>query len=306
MTRSDTADAPQALSFRDRLLLALLRGISRLSLGTLQTLGFWLGWLGSFFPRGPAWVIRRNLQLCFPGRDEAWYRETTRRNLIATAQTGLEFAKTWGMPPEYSIGRIRSAVRPELLDNALASGKGLLLIVPHYGNWEFMNAWVNARTSSVIMYKPSKNRAMDVFVLEARSRLNAELVPTDERGVKALLKTLKKGGVSIILPDHVPHDNGGMFAPFFGIRAWSGILTSRLIQKTGCEVLMLSCLRRPGADGFEVTVDRVDPAVHDDNLETAVAALNLSMENLIKRDPAQYQWTYKRFKKCESLQNVYQ
>lgn len=306
MTLPDSASSSRALSFKDRLLLALLRGISRVSLGALQTLGFWLGWLASFFPRGPAWVIRRNLQLCFPDRDDAWYRETTRRNLISTAQTGLEFAKTWGMPPEYSLGQIRAVVRPELLDAALASGKGLLLIVPHFGTWEFMNAWINRRAPSVIMYKPSKNRAMDTFILEARSRLNAELVPTDERGVKALLKTLKKGGVSIILPDHVPHDNGGLFAPFFGIRVWSGILTSRLIQKTGCEVLMMSCLRRPGADGFEVTFDPFDTAVYDKDLETAVTALNEGIADLIRRNPAQYQWTYKRFKKCESLQNVYQ
>lgn len=294
------------LSFRDRLLLGLLRTISRLSLGVLQTLGFWLGWVASLFPRGPAWVIRRNLQLCFPDRDEAWLRDTIRRNLISTGQTGFEFAKTWGMPPQYSLARMKRIVRQELLDEALASGKGLLIIVPHYGTWEFMNAWINARAPSVIMYKPSKNKAMDTFVLEARSRLDAELVPTDERGVKALLKTLKKGGVSIILPDHVPHDNGGIFAPFFGIRVWTGILTSRLIQKTGCNVLMMSCVRIPGDDGFEVTFDPVDPDVHHDDLETAVSALNRSMETLIRRDPSQYQWTYKRFKKCESLHNVYQ
>ncbi|HNG47322.1 MAG TPA: lysophospholipid acyltransferase family protein, partial [Agitococcus sp.] len=158
----------------------------------------------------------------------------------------------------------------------------------------------------VIMYKPSKNKAMDLFVRQARSRLNSTLVPTDESGVKAVFKALKSGGVSIILPDHTPHDNGGMFAPFFGTSVWTGILASKLIQKTQCEVIMLSCLHHPSGKGFKITVDKVEPDVYSKDLLTSVSAVNKSVENLIRRNPAQYQWVYKRFKKCEHLKNVYQ
>lgn len=301
-----TTITPQPLSTKDRFLLAILRFFSGLSLSFLRGLGLMIGSIAAWFPHGPAWVIRRNLKLCFPEQNEQWLNETTRQNLIHTAQTGLEFTKTWGMPPEYSIAQMQAFERQELLVDALKSPTGCLVIVPHFGNWEFMNAWVSQQSHPVIMYKPSKNKSMDIFVREARSRLNATLVPTDEKGVKALLKTLKTGGVSIILPDHVPHDNGGIFAPFFGISVWSGILTSRLIQKTKCAVVMLSCTRLPGSQGFKVVADPVDDGVYSDDLYTAVSALNRSVESLIRRDPAQYQWTYKRFKKCETLKDVYQ
>ena len=294
------------LSQKDSFLLSVLGFFSRLSLSTLQWLGLLIGSIAAWFPHGPAWVIRRNLKLCFPEQSERWINDTTKQNLIYTAQTALEFTKTWGMPPEYSLSQMTEVENMDIFTEAIKSPKGCFILVPHHGNWEFMNAWVSSHTSPVIMYKPSKNQAMDVFVRQARSRLNSTLVPTDESGVKAVFKALKSGGVSIILPDHTPHDNGGTFAPFFGVSVWTGILASKLIQKTQCEVIMLSCLHHPSGKGFKITVDRVDPEVYNKDLFISVSAVNKSVENLIRRNPAQYQWIYKRFKKCEHLKNVYQ
>lgn len=296
----------QPLTLKDRLSLGLLAFFSRLSLSTLQSLGLFIGSIAAWFPHGPAWVIRRNLKLCFPNQNERWLNKTTQQNLIYTAQTALEFTKTWGMPPKYSIDQMTEIENAELFFSAIKSPKGCFILVPHHGNWEFMNAWVSEHSNPVIMYKPSKNKSMDYFVRAARGRLNTTLVPTDEKGVKAVFKALKSGGVSIILPDHTPHDNGGIFAPFFGVSVWTGILASKLIQKTQCEVIMLSCLQHPSGKGFKITVDTVDPQVYSPDLLTSVTAVNQSVENLIRRHPAQYQWIYKRFKKCETLKNVYQ
>lgn len=294
------------LSVKDRLSLKILGFFSRLSLASLQYLGLLIGSIVAWFPQGPAWVIRRNLKLCFPEQSERWINDITKRNLIYTAQTALEFTKTWGMSPQYSIEQMTEFDNIELFLEAIKSPKGCLVIAPHYGNWEFMNSWVSQHANPVIMYKPSKNKSMDIFVREARTRLSTTLAPTDEKGVKAIFKTLKSGGVSILLPDHTPHDNGGIFAPFFGISVWSGILASKLIQKTKCEVVMLSCTQRSGGLGFKITAEKIDANVYSDDLLTSVSAMNRSVETLIRRDPTQYQWVYKRFKKCETLKNVYQ
>ena len=58
-------------------------------------------------------------------------------------------------------------------------------------------------------------------------------------------------------------------------------------------------------DLFEI-VARLRANVYSDDLLTSVSAMNRSVEILIRRDPTQYQWVYKRFKKCETLKNVYQ
>ena len=302
----NTPSPTSALSSKDSITLAILGFFSRLSLSTLQWLGLMIGSIAAWFPHGPAWVIRRNLKLCFSEQSERWINQTTKQNLIYTAQTALEFTKTWGVAPQYSIEQMTEIENAELFFSAIKSPKGCFILVPHYGNWEFMNAWVSQYANPVIMYEPSKNKSMDIFVRDARGRLNTTLVPTDEKGVKAIFKTLKSGGVSIILPDHTPHDNGGIFAPFFGISVWSGILASKLIQKTQCEVIMLSCVSRGSGQGFKIVAEPVDPLVYSADLTISVAAVNKSVENLIRRNPTQYQWVYKRFKKCETLKNVYQ
>lgn len=297
-------EAP-VLTRRDRVILRMMRVFSKLSLPVLQFLGFWLGMIASLFRHKHSVVIEQNLRLCFPDKDDAWIRRNVRANLISTGQTAFEFAKTWGMPPEYSIEHIRKVTNGELFFDALKAGKGVLAITPHYGTWEFMNAWLNQHAPAVIMYKPGKDRGVDAFVREARSRLSAQMVPTDERGVKRMLKCLKTGGFTIILPDHVPAENGGVYAPFFGIRTLSTVLTPKLIQRTGCTVVGMTCTRLPGQDGFEIYFEKPHPDIYSDDLEVAAAGMNHTLESLIRRDPTQYQWSYKRFKRNETVTNVY-
>jgi len=101
MSSSELSTSTQLpLSRKDRFLLSLLQFLSRLPLARLRSIGLFLGTIVAWFPSGPAWVIRRNLKLCFPEKSEQWLNETTQKNLINTAQTALEFTKTWGMPPD--------------------------------------------------------------------------------------------------------------------------------------------------------------------------------------------------------------
>jgi KDO2-lipid IV(A) lauroyltransferase len=301
-----TTPEPLSLSRKDRLYLGLLRFFSRRSLGFLQRLGAFVGWLASHMPGNSAYkVVKRNLELCFPEQSPEWVEKATRANLMDTAPVAFEFAKTWGMPPEYSISQIKQVHGEEVFFEAINSGKGTIALIPHFGTWEFMNAWTGQHTPPTIMYKPGKDKGVDTFVLEARSRLNSVLVPADERGVKGLLLALKKNGFIAVLPDHVPQDNGGIHAPFFGISTWTGVIVPRLIQRTKCSVILMSCIRRPNADGFDIFFERPDPEIFSDDLLTSTTAMNRSIETMIRRNPTQYHWFYKRFRKNETLPDPY-
>lgn len=81
-----------------------------------------------------------------------------------------------------------------------------------------------------ILYKPVKDPYADQFVREARSREQANLVPTDETGVRQIFKALKQGGTTVILPDHTPNV-GGDLVEYFGVPLASSSLSAKLIQK---------------------------------------------------------------------------
>mgnify|MGYP006201031755 CR=1 FL=1 len=76
-----------------------------------------------------------------------------------------------------------------------------------------------------------KNEDADRFVREARSREQANLVPTDETGVRQIFKALKQGETTVILPDHTPNVGGDMIN-YFGVPLASSNLSAKLIQKT--------------------------------------------------------------------------
>ena len=293
------------LNTKDYVYLGLLKLFRRLPLAFLQRVGGLLGQLAALWRQGRSIrVIRRNLELCYPHQSPAWIEETATRNMIHTGMVMMEFAKTWGMPPEYSLQLIRKVHNEHLFHDAIAEGQGTIAIVPHFGTWEVMNAWLSLHVAPVIMYKPGKDPGVDHFVLQARGRLKASMVSTDETGVKAIFKALKRNGFTAVLPDHVPDKNGGgIMAPFFGINTLTGTMVPKLIQRTGARAVMMYCLR--AGDGFEIFFEAPDPDIYNDNLAMATAAMNRSVESVIAADPVQYQWSYKRFKRSENLPKPY-
>lgn len=250
-------------------------------------------------------TIRINLRLAFAEFSEEECDCFTKAVIKNQALIAVESIKCWAMPPEWSIAQIDNIYNKEVFDEALANPNGMLAIVPHLGTWEMMNAWINQFGSPTILYKPTKNETMDEFILEGRQRLNATLVPTDASGVKAIFKTLKSGGLSIILPDHVPQPSGGVIVPFFGIETLSSTLAPKLASKTKCALVGLSCLRNDN-NGFDIYCTKLDdPDLYARDMNVATKALNDAMEQMIRVCPSNYMWSYRRFKHLPNLGNPY-
>lgn len=251
-----------------------------------------------------------NLRLAAPELNEDARQQLSDQIVRNQFLSTVESIKSWAMPPNWSLEQINTVHNQDILDDALANPNGMLAIVPHLGTWEIMNAWLNQFGSPTIMYKPVKNELQNDFILQGRQRLNATLVPTNASGVKAIFKTLKSGGFSILLPDHVPHPSGGINAPFFGIDTLTSTLAPKLASKTKCSLIGLVCLRsdnkHPLKSGFDIYCIRLEnPNLFDKDIAIATTALNKAMEGMIKRFPKHYMWGYRRFKNLPFIKNPY-
>ena len=284
---------------------SLLKNFSRLPLRLIQVTARSVGWLLYVSNSSARRVTEINLKSAYPELSESEREQLTKRSLKSQCMTYAESVKIWGSAPEFALEQIKAVHGEDIFLDALQNPNGTLAVVPHFGTWELMNAWVNLHTAPVIMYKPSKNPDVDRFMLEARQRLNATLVPTDETGVRALFKHLKQGGFAAILPDHVPKESGGIYSPFFGQNALSSTLLSKLAAKTQCSVIGLSCLRREDLSGFELYVQTLSAEINAKDLQLSVDTLNKEMERMINAAPKQYLWGYKRFRKIEGDKNLY-
>ena len=251
-------------------------------------------------------AININLSLVAPALSAAKKQALIKDIVLHQCLSSVESVKSWAMSPEWSIKQVRDVHNKDILLEGLNNPNGMLAIVPHLGTWEMMNAWLNQFGAPTIMYKPVKGNITNDFVLQGRSRLNATLVPTDASGVKAIFKTLKQGGFSIILPDHVPEPSGGVVVPFFGIETLSSTLSSKLASKTKCALVGLSCIRRDDGRGFDIYCYKLDdPALYDRDAATATHALNQAMETMINDNFSHYMWGYRRFKQIPIIGNPY-
>lgn len=275
-------------------------------LSVMRAVALFVAWIAILIPDLKIKrTIRINLRLAFAEFSEEECDCFTKAVIKNQALIAVESVKCWAMPPEWSIAQIDNVYNKEVFDEALANPNGMLAIVPHLGTWEMMNAWINQFGSPTILYKPTKNETVDEFILEGRQRLNATLVPTDASGVKAIFKTLKSGGFSIILPDHVPQPSGGVIVPFFGIETLSSTLAPKLASKTKCALVGLSCLRNDN-NGFDIYCTKLDdPDLYARDMNVATKALNDAMEQMIRVCPSNYMWSYRRFKHLPNLGNPY-
>lgn len=280
-----------------RLVIVFFRFLALLPLGASRSLGRGLGLL--------LWVsnsrMRRttltNIALCLPHLDEQARRALARDSLQQTLQTLTETGAVWLWPGERSLQLFREVRGRQLLEEAKAAGKGVIILAPHLGNWEMVGLYLNAcgLGPSYQLYQPPDDPQLDALIFKARSRMGATMVATDNKGVAELLRALRAGHIVGILPDQVPGEAGGEHAPFFGHPALTMTLLTRLQQKTGATVVAAFAERVPG--GFCLHLRQPDPAIYSVEPEVALAAMNRTVEVLVALAPAQYQWEYKRFRR---------
>jgi len=253
-------------------------------------------------------VARRNLELAYPELLPGQRTQLHHAVMHGTARQALETLRLWTRPHAENLQLIREQHGAELLDDAIAAGRGVIIAAPHYGNWELLNQWLAARTPLAILYAPPDSAIGEAFL--NRVRANGSASPSDiERviqiraegpAVRQLFKQLNAGGVVGILPDQQPKQGDGEFAPFFGMSALTMTLLGRLAARTGAIVLLAYCERigahaADAAPGFALHVEPAPDAIAAPDPAIAVAALNAAVERIARRDPAQYQWTYKRY-----------
>lgn len=289
------SSSPATVSFQERLGLALLRLSARFPLWLSRSLGSLAGWV-MWLSRGRMYQATRvNLELCLPELGAAERGRLLRASLRETAKTALETGAVWLQPPEWVLSRIGQVHGREVLDEALARGKGVILLAPHLGNWEAFGPYLSQIPGATFLYQPPDNPELERIMREGRERAGARIVPTNRRGVLALLQVIKTGGFTGILPDQVPDAAGGEFAPFFGVPALTMTLVNSLRQRTGAMVIAGYAERVRG--GFDIHFQRAAEGIDADDELVALTAMNRTVENCVRAVPAQYQWEYKRFRK---------
>lgn len=274
-------------------MLTLFHWLAGLPLALLHALGACLGWTAYLL--SPTYRRRMAANAAQAGLKAAQWKPA----IASAGRMVMELPYLWmRQPGDPILPKVRFE-NEALLDAALARGKGVLLLTPHMGCFEVAAQAIAERFGAAspitVLYRPARKPWLRELVKTSRERPRLFAAPATLAGVRQMIRALRKGEMVGLLPDQVPPQGMGVWAPFFGREAYTMTLATRLVQQTGAELLLTWVERLPHGRGYAQRFFPFPEPLPADGVQAA-AAINRAMEQLIGQCPQQYLWGYHRYK----------
>lgn len=283
--------------FKGAFLVGALRLFALLPWRAVQAVGSFIGWVMWKTPNRSRDVVRINLAKCFPDMDPAERERLVGQSLKDIGKSLTESACAWIWPAQRSIDLVREVEGLDVLKEALASGKGVVGITSHLGNWEVLNHFYCSQCKPIIFYRPPKLKAVDDLLRKQRVQLGNKVAASTKEGILSVIKEVRKGGAVGIPADPEPSESAGIFVPFFATQALTSKFVPNMLAGGKAVGVFLHALRLPDGSGYKVILEAAPEAMYSTDTETSCAAMSQVVERYVRAYPSQYMWSMKRFKK---------
>lgn len=274
-----------------RLVWALLGMLPlRLVIHLGRALGI-LAWYGSGKYRK---LILSNLEIAFGEELQAERKASIGKEHFARLAGNIAAGACLSRQP---AERLREWVDIEGIEHlrlAQAAGRGVIGLLGHIGNWEML-----ARLSPGVfacpcgsVYQSLTNPFVDRWVRSQRALEGLALFERKE-GFNGALEMLRTGGVVGVLADQHAGDRG-LWCPLFNRLASTSPLVATMALRTGASVVGIALYTQLGGRWRLVIRPPLQPESRDSSLFTA--QINLELEQMIRREPADWLWSHNRWK----------
>jgi KDO2-lipid IV(A) lauroyltransferase len=269
------------------MLAFLSRLLSFLPLSILHAIGVALGWLVYGVDAGYRRRLKENLS-------RAGYLPHLSAAIGEAGKNILELPFIWYASPRRLLKKVTLA-NWEMVQDVIDRQQGVIFLTPHLGCFEMLAQEAGTRMQLAVLYRPPRKAALKPLIEQARARNRLTLAPANLRGIRSLLKILKNKGNIGLLPDQVPQSGEGAWADFFGKPAYTMTLPLKMQQMTGAPIVLAYAERLSCGRGYISRFQLFDAGAAV-TPEQQARAINAAMENLIAQCPAQYFWSYHRYK----------
>ena len=243
-------------------------------------------------------IVDENLRIAFPDKSSDWIEST---RVAAYEHLGREAAAMLRLSRLDAKAVIaRTEIDGwEQLEDARSSGRGVILVTGHYGNWEIAAAAVAARGIPLgAIVRRQGNRLVDERLQQLRRNLGVETIYQGQAPSR-VPRILRSNGVVGIVGDQDAR-RSGIFVPYFGRLASTHRGPALFALRLGAPVFSCIARRLPGDKvRYEVRGRRVnfEPT---GNVDVDVLALTTELSHRLEEEvrfaPEQYFWFHKRWK----------
>lgn len=237
-------------------------------------------------------IVFENLKECFPNQPNKGIAKKYYWHLAKLIVDTIKFG--W-IPIKEIVAKIK-IVNPEIIDELLRDGKGFILMMGHYGNWEYAGASLSIYTQKrmAAVYKPLKNKFFDKILVNSRKRFGSDLFPIHD--FRKFLEYKKKGMGIIVIADQSPTSKHQF--------TWINFLNrptafhsgpEKFAQKLDMPVIY-GDLQEINDNQHELKLEWIEknPSQSQDGEITKIFASKL--ESNILRNPHVWVWSHKRWK----------
>ena len=280
----------------NKLLLKLLIFlVSLIPLFFIQLIGVLIGHLFNFLNLRSRDILVDNLTKSNIYSNKSDLKRAINTNIGETGKTILEAFAIWTSKEKRILGWIKEVKGLDAIEKAQKNKKGIIFLTPHLGCYEITSIYYGSKFPLSVLYRPPRQKWLINLIKKGRQKGFQTLAPTDRSGVKKILSALKKNEAIGILPDQAANKGEGEWVDFFGRPAYTMVLVSKLVKKTGANVIMTFGERLGNGKGFKIHFETIDP----DAVSTP-SKLNKLLEREIRKAPTQYLWNYDKHKGYEA------
>lgn len=229
-------------------------------------------------------------------------RRIVRSSYANMGRSVMEFARLSQLRPQ--VASLVTIKGKEYLDEAIARGKGVLIMTAHMGNWELGGARMVADGYAIApLYTPQKNvGGVNDIISNLRSSVaGMEMIPSEGLGMREIFRALQKGKQLVFLQD-LDARNEGVIVPFLGLPASTATGIIKMHRKFNAPVVPVLALRNPDGITHTVYIHKILSDLPDKdgnlfglNVEKSLEMCNNVVAEWVAAHPEQWMWLLDRW-----------
>lgn len=220
-------------------------------------------------------------------------RTLSREALRSYARYWLEIFRLPVMPRELLVSGMDENGHVDEMLGHLAAGRGVVIPLPHMGNWDQAAAWVIGRGASSITTVMERLEPESLYerFLAFRQEVGLEVLPASggPSPFGVLAQRLRRGGL-VVLPSDRDVAGGGVEVDFFGERALMMGGSAALAIQTGAALMPATLWFTDDGWGVRIHEEIPVPAVGDRWQKAAMMTQQVArcFEEGIREHPADW------------------
>lgn len=242
-------------------------------------------------------VVLSNLRLSFPSKSDKEIKLIRKRFFKHFTDVFIESIKSFSISKEEMQKRYHYK-NPEVVNQVAKEGRSIILLGSHYANWEWlMSSPIVLNIEIFGAYTKLENKYFEKAIKKNRTKYGVIGFKTSEF-IKYMLANVqnKRQGLYILLSDQSPQiEKTYYWKEFLGVKVPIHTGAEMLAKKFDCAVINYSC-RKIKRGYYEIDFETITTTPKEfDDYQIMDTYLEIT-EKLIRKEPAYYLWSHKRFK----------